>query len=93
MTILDIIFPWSALSKASKQVQEHKALIDNLLEHRQLDADALRFAEKENALQIKNLLREIHRLEDIIANGHYRNPKTGRLGRKGERFDTGARAQ
>ena len=29
---------------------------------------------------------EIERLEAVIKTGHFRNPKTGRLGRKGDRF-------
>lgn len=30
---------------------------------------------------------EIQRLERLIANGHFRNPKTGRIGRRGETFE------
>jgi hypothetical protein len=39
------------------------------------------------ALRIGGLYEELHAAKVLIANGHFRNPKTGRLGRKGETFE------
>lgn len=46
----------------------------------------MRLIDSINPWGASNLKAEIKRLEKIIAEGHYRNPKTGRLGRKGEVF-------
>jgi hypothetical protein len=41
---------------------------------------------KEAELRSRILKIEIERLEAVLKTGHFRNPKTGRLGRKGDRF-------
>jgi hypothetical protein len=41
---------------------------------------------KEAELRSRILKTEIERLEAVLKTGHFRNPKTGRLGRKGDRF-------
>lgn len=88
MNLLDIINPWGALKWARIEIADFKAEKKNFLAHQQtvraIDAKA-------HALKVKNLKAEIHRLEQVVASGHYRNPETGRLGRKGERFDAGAK--
>ena len=93
MKLLDIINPWGALKKARRDADEYVAVsaarrevLLRVAEKRDTDAKA-------HDLQVKNLRAEIRRLEEVLANGHYRNPKTGRLGRKGERFDAGAKQQ
>ena len=93
MKLNDIINPWGALRAARKDVaareadvayyerelsMSHKAIRDM---HHSAAAD-----EKAHALKTHNLKAEIKRLEKIIAEGHYRNPETGRLGRRGEVF-------
>lgn len=90
MKLLDIINPWGALASARRQIRDYELVLDsagNVLcsvnEQQRVDAKA-------HALKVENLKAEINRLEQVIAGGHYRNPQTGRLGRKGERFDAGA---
>lgn len=90
MKLLDIINPWGALAAARREIRDYNRafeIVERTLheqaEDRQVDAKA-------HALKVKNLEAEIRRLEQVIAGGHYRNPRTGRLGRKGERFDAGA---
>jgi len=41
---------------------------------------------KEHALHQRILRTELERLQDLLKKAHFRNPKTGRMGRKGERF-------
>jgi hypothetical protein len=38
------------------------------------------------SLRIGDLYEELDAAKTLIAEGHFRNPKTGRLGRKGETF-------
>lgn len=90
MKLLDIINPWGALADARRQIRDHELALDSAGNVLRLQAEAQRVNEKAHALKVKNLEAEIHRLEQVIADGHYRNPQTGRLGRKGERFDAGA---
>jgi hypothetical protein len=93
MTLRDTINPWGALKRARTAIADYES-------ERALSRKALREAlhreaidEKARALKEHNLKAEIKRLEKIIAGGHYRNPETGRLGRKGELFpQTGRQA-
>lgn len=39
------------------------------------------------AIRVGDLYEELDALMALIAEGHFRNPKTGRLGRKGETFE------
>lgn len=71
----DIINPWGALRRANIRIAE-------------LDADAIVWR---NELDGMNILHQwntnkIKRLEALIAKGHFRNPKTGRIGPKGKTF-------
>lgn len=86
MKIGDIINPWGALKRARQVIADYEA-------ERDLSRTALRgmhqraaTEEKVHALAVHNFRAEIKRLEKIIADGHYRNPETGRLGRRGEVF-------
>lgn len=90
MKLRDIINPWGALKEAHADIEhlenERAGYAIYLREVRgRAETDA-----KAHDLQVKNLRAEIRRLEAVIASGHYRNPQTGRIGRKGERFDAGA---
>ena len=93
MKLLDIINPWGALKEARSEAAFYQVERDAFLAaHRHLRQRS-ETDEKAHALKVKNLRAEIRRLEEVIASGHYRNPQTGRLGRKGERFDAGAKQQ
>ena len=86
MTLKDIINPWGALKKARRDAEYNKDISRVFSEEVERVAEARDIDAKAHALKVKNLRDEIKRLEKIIAGGHYRNPKTGRLGRKGEMF-------
>lgn len=90
MTLLDIFNPWGALAAARRETREYALALDGAADVLRSQSATMRVEAKTHALKAKNLEAEIHRLEQVIAEGHYRNPKTGRLGRKGERFDAGA---
>lgn len=90
MKLLDIINPWGALASARRQIRNYGLALDTATDAFQDCIHNEQVNEKAHALQVKNLEAEIRRLEQVIAGGHYRNPQTGRLGRKGERFDAGA---
>jgi len=75
---MNIIWPWTA-----RRVLEARRLETDYL-HEMNSKLELRLREVE--LRSRIFKTEIERLEDVIKDGHFRNPKTGRLGRKGERF-------
>ena len=67
--------PWKALRAAEQEVtrlQDNNAWLDKKL--------------KEFDLRNRILKTELCRLDDVLAKAHFRNPKTGRIGKKGERF-------
>lgn len=70
--MMDIINPWGALRHAKARIADLEADIAHLEE----EAD-------EDYLIYKNAAQHLERIEKLIAEGHFRNPKTGRLGRKG----------
>lgn len=81
-----IFNPWRALRQVKEQLAEAQLKIELggnalLTEISRRETDR-----KEFDLRQRILRSEIERLEDVVKNGHFRNPKTGRLGRKGERF-------
>ena len=95
MTFKDIINPWGALKTARGYADYYRREADYYERELSLSHKAIRDVHhsaatdaKAHALKVKNLRDEIKRLEKIIAGGHYRNPETGRLGRKGEMFPT-----
>ena len=75
---MNIIWPWTA-----RRVLEARRLETDYL-HEMNSKLELRLREVE--LRSRIFKTEIERLEDVIKDGHFRNPKTGRIGRKGERF-------
>lgn len=90
MKLREIINPWGALKEAHADIADYESeRVAFFASQRDLRSRAESDA-KAHDLKVKNLKAEIRRLEAVIANGHYRNPKTGRIGRKGERFDAGA---
>jgi hypothetical protein len=93
MTLKDIINPWGALKQARRDAEYNKDVSRVFSEEVERVAEARDIDAKAHALKVKNLRAEIRRLEEVLASGHYRNPQTGRLGRKGERFDAGAKQQ
>jgi len=86
MRLIDIINPWRALKRARSEIQAYAASVEVLRNLKERDATAHAGERKAHELKVNNLEGEIKRLEKIIAGGHYRNPKTGRIGRKGEVF-------
>ena len=75
---MNIIWPWAA----RKAVDAHKADADRLAAMN----SRLEIKLKEVELHQRILRSELERLQDLLQKAHFRNPKTGRLGRKGERF-------
>jgi hypothetical protein len=72
MSIMDIINPWGALCRAKARIADLEADIEHLdNEH----AGGLIWEQELN--------NRLKRAEALIAEGHFRNPETGRLGRKG----------
>jgi len=83
---MSIFNPWGALRKARQELGEaqfqNELARDALLtEIARRDTDRKEFELRQRILQF-----EIDRLNDLLKEGHFRNPKTGRLGVKGERF-------
>lgn len=75
---MNIIWPWAA----------HKAIEAYKLEADRLHAmnSRLEIKLKEHALHQRILRTELERLQDLLKQAHFRNPKTGLIGKKGERF-------
>ena len=84
MSISDIINPWGALREAkwlsASQKREIEALYVKLGETERKASEAAT-----NELVIRVLRSKLERLEDTLKQAHFRDPKTGRFGRKGER--------
>lgn len=94
MNFWDIVNPWAALRRERR---EHMVVVDNLIASSRMDRDALRMSQQrfdahdaqlrdaKNSLLAARIRNET--LAKQLANAHFRNPKTGRLGRKGETFE------
>ncbi len=97
MSLSDFINPWGALRRARvaiadlrieavsahgelREAQERVALLEKKLSAALDRADSLSLT----ALARSN---ENQRLNKLIARGHFRNPKTGRIGKRGETFE------
>jgi len=84
MNICDILNPWGALREArwtvDRQAREIEALYVKLGEAETRASEAAT-----SELVIRVLRSKLERLEDTLKQAHFRDPKTGRLGRKGER--------
>lgn len=83
---MSIFNPWGELRQVRQQLSE--AQFQNELGRNELLTEISRrdTDRKEFELRQRILHAEIERLQELVKNGHFRNPKTGRLGRKGERF-------
>ena len=75
---MNIIWPWAA----RKAIEAYKLEADRLYAMN----SRLELKLKEHALHQRILRTELERLQDLLKQAHFRNPKTGRMGRKGERF-------
>jgi len=75
---MSIIWPWTAnrVVKAYSTEADRLHEMNSKLEHKLKQAE----------LHSRILKTEIERLEAVLKTGHFRNPETGRLGRKGDRF-------
>lgn len=97
MSLSDFINPWGALRRARvaiadlrieavsahgelREAQERVALLEQKLSGTLDRADNL-------SLTALGRSHEIQRLKAIIARGHFRNPETGRIGKRGETFE------
>ena len=84
MSLSDILNPWSALREArwlaDSQKREIEALYIKLGEAETKASEAAT-----NELVIRVLRSKIERLDDTLKQAFFRDPKTGRFGRKGQR--------
>ena len=84
MSISEIINPWGALREAkwlsASQKREIEALYVKLGEAETKASEAAT-----NELVIRVLRSKLERLEDTLKQAFFRDPKTGRFGRKGVR--------
>ena len=84
MSISDILNPWGALREARWLADSQKREIEAL--YTQLGAAETKASEAAtNELVIRVLRSKIERLDDTLKQAFFRDPKTGRFGRKGER--------
>lgn len=72
----NIFFPWKRISELEQDLAAEREKVEAL--QRELDLQKVNKAK--SVLIISNL-------RATIAKGHYRNPETGRLGRKGQLFE------
>lgn len=87
MTITDILWPWGALHEARAEaaaaiVQAHIA--EARAEQLRSDLDAS--YRRNRSLEERNLTlsRGAAHHRYLLANSHFRNPETGRIGKRGE---------
>ena len=73
--MLDIINPWRALRRAQRLIAELLADVEELEEERECTYK-----------QYKALMQQLEGAKALIAEGHFRNPETGRIGPKGKVF-------
>lgn len=81
--------PWKALRAAEQEVYRLRNLLaeENVKYDRlQEECNDVRRAERELRLRASLADDRIKRLEAEMSGAHFRNPKNGRIGRKGERF-------
>lgn len=82
MNLSDIINPWRALRCARQHRDD--LYVELLAADRKVDQCEREL--REARLRAGLAKADIVRLEAALKEAHFRNPKTGRLGRKGERF-------
>ena len=74
--------PWVALRSAKAKNAE----LVKFLHEMTGNAKEVLQSTQELALRLKLAEAHIDRLNEKLKEAHFRNPKTGRIGRKGERF-------
>ena len=97
MNLWDIINPWGALRRerhARLDIAPKLAcMYSDLATHRKLIAKQIVQIDRANenaAYNLEQALRnsdDATRLNRLVATGHFRNPATGRLGKRGETFE------
>lgn len=87
MTLRDIINPWGARRRERLGAENRIADLED--RNALLDKQLTSMTEACDRSQRKALQRQLalQRAEKLIAQGHFRNPETGRLGRRGETFE------
>ena len=76
MNVLDTLNPWGALRRANAYIAELEA-----------DVAHLRREYEGGMIWEQMLAKRAKRLEALVAEGHFRNPETGRIGPKGKTFE------
>lgn len=94
MSISDIINPWGALRRerrafalAVADYEGERALSKDALRASQQRAEALETDMVEAKKQLLACRLRNQKLTEKLGSAHFRNPATGRLGRKGETFE------
>jgi len=86
MRLSDIINPWSALRRARQRYDDLCANTAIAMRNAERKVEESEKSAREARLRAAIAKTDITRLEAALKEAHFRNPKTGRLGRKGERF-------
>lgn len=89
MTLSEIINPWGALRRlkiAHRWLREEFEKESERANRAARRANEARNAADSHSLTALGRAQEIDRLRDQLKRAHFRNPKTGRLGRRGETF-------
>lgn len=87
MSIIDIIWPWGALSRARKEFAAAERTLNWSCERAEQLRDDLEVAYRRNRnLEERNvsLSRAATHYRNVLAHSHYRDPKTGRIGKRGQ---------
>lgn len=80
MSITDIIWPWGRIKYLEIVIEG----LSRLRDHDAAEVDRLQKAFSEADLRQRNAQQEIVRLKGILAKAHFRDPKTGRISKKGQ---------
>lgn len=75
MSIMDIINPWGALRRARLELEAVE------YDFQRVDWETIRWMDRYDALKQENAVLRIR-----LKKAHFRDPKTGRLGKRGETF-------
>lgn len=97
MRLADIINPWRALTEARALAVLREQALDRAGDAAADLADKNLLLEKKLAAMTEAYDRatrralqrqlDVQRLEKLTASGHFRNPKTGRIGRRGVTYE------
>ena len=89
MGLFDTLFPWTRKAELERELKE----LNRVLDHResQLIKANAKIVTQEREIRLRESLtaadkREHQRLMKLLEEAHFRNPATGRLGRKGQLF-------